>query len=123
MKKPVTRDELDVRIVAAFEELGNKLAEIAAKTDSTRSQVYYRLRRMGLLKKPLAQGSLDGMVEKVMPLPKKGQIKRYIITSAQNNTFINEPVWDNIIALASTSTPRFSSARSRTTRTVSANWP
>jgi hypothetical protein len=58
MKKPVTRDELDVRIVAAFEELGNKLAEIAAKTDSTRSQVYYRLRRMGLLKKPLAHGSL-----------------------------------------------------------------
>lgn len=32
--------------------------------------------------------------------PKKGAIKRYIVTSAQNNTRIHEPVWNNLVALA-----------------------
>ncbi len=32
-------------------------------------------------------------------VPKRG-IKRYIFTSAQNNTTVNKPLWDNIMALA-----------------------
>jgi hypothetical protein len=34
------------------------------------------------------------------PLPKTGEVKRYILTSAQNNTKIHEQVWDALQALA-----------------------
>ena len=34
------------------------------------------------------------------PLPQKGKIKRYILTSAQNNTPVHAGTWKNILALA-----------------------
>lgn len=34
------------------------------------------------------------------PLPKRGRIARYILTSAQNNTQVHRGVWDNLLALA-----------------------
>jgi hypothetical protein len=35
-----------------------------------------------------------------MPLPPDGQVSRYILTSAQNNTPRHEPTWQNLLALA-----------------------
>jgi hypothetical protein len=52
------------------------------------------------VKKPLAGGTVRGtQVDKISP-PLKGQIYRYILTSAQNNTFIHESAWENILALS-----------------------
>lgn len=34
-------------------------------------------------------------------LPAPGRVKRYILTSAQNNTYVHEDVWLNLLALAS----------------------
>jgi hypothetical protein len=34
-------------------------------------------------------------------LPRRGQVKRYILTSAQNNTHVHEEAWLNLLALAS----------------------
>jgi hypothetical protein len=33
-------------------------------------------------------------------LPGKGLIKRYICTSAQNNTHVNKPFWEALLTLA-----------------------
>lgn len=49
---------------------------------------------------PIAKGTLRGVTVETMPFPKKGQVKRYILTSAQNNTLIHEACWKNLLALA-----------------------
>lgn len=36
----------------------------------------------------------------VRPLPVRGQVRRYVLTSAQNNTRVHEAVWLNVMALA-----------------------
>lgn len=51
--------------------------------------------------KPLAKGTIDGVVAEVAKLPVHGKVRRYIITSAQNNTFVHAGTWKNILALAS----------------------
>ena len=48
---------------------------------------------------PIFTGETRSAEVTKFPLPKKG-IKRYIFTSAQNNTKINMPLWNNLIALA-----------------------
>ena len=50
--------------------------------------------------KPLVGGKLEGTRARRAPLPKKGSIKRYILTSAQNNTHVNMPLWRNLLVLA-----------------------
>ena len=50
--------------------------------------------------KKLADGNLTGTKVVRRPLPKRSNVKRYILTCAQNNTHINEPVWKNLLALA-----------------------
>lgn len=37
---------------------------------------------------------------KSLPLPKEGSIRRYIFTSAQNNTHVHGPIWQSLLALA-----------------------
>lgn len=48
----------------------------------------------------LAKGSIHNTEAAPMELPPPGKIQRYIITSAQNNTYIHKGVWANILALA-----------------------
>jgi hypothetical protein len=49
--------------------------------------------------KPLVGGTVEGTKIIKRPIPAKGQVKRYIVTSAQNNTHIHESAWKNILAL------------------------
>lgn len=51
-------------------------------------------------KKPIVRGSKHGLETAPLVLPKRGQIKRYIVTSAQNNTYVHDGVWKNLLALA-----------------------
>jgi len=50
--------------------------------------------------KPFAKGTTDGIVAEPASLPKSGEVKRYILTSAQNNTYVHDGVWKNLRALA-----------------------
>jgi hypothetical protein len=50
------------------------------------------------IQKPLAGGTVKGTKVVKLLLPPKGEIYRYILTSAQNNTFIEESTWKNILA-------------------------
>lgn len=50
--------------------------------------------------KPLSGGLVEGTKVLRAKLPPKGQIKRYVLTSAQNNTDINNDLWKNLQAFA-----------------------
>lgn len=49
---------------------------------------------------PIFEGQLHEMKTTRRAKPKKGQIKRYFVTSAQNNTHVPEALWNNVLALA-----------------------
>lgn len=50
---------------------------------------------------PRVKGKIGGRVREVRPLPAEGEVRRYILTSAQNNTHVHEELWLNVMALAS----------------------
>lgn len=45
-------------------------------------------------------GNLEATAPEVLPLPPPGEIKRFILTSAQNNTLLNDMVWNNLVILS-----------------------
>lgn len=49
---------------------------------------------------PEIGGRIHPIVHSEWALPSKGKIKRYLFTTAQNNTELNKPVWENLQALA-----------------------
>ena len=50
---------------------------------------------------PVIKGSVKALPHDVAELPRKGTIKRYIITCAQNNTPLFDAAWDSLKTLAS----------------------
>lgn len=73
---------------------------VARELDLPRSTVRHYQRLLDITPLPVAMGDTDGLKAKVMPLPDAGQINRYILTSAQNNTYVHESAWINLVALA-----------------------
>jgi hypothetical protein len=47
------------------------------------------------------KGRIGGRARQVRPLPASGEVRRYVLTSAQNNTHVHEALWLNVLALAS----------------------
>lgn len=45
-------------------------------------------------------GKVRAASREVMPLPKKGRVKVYLVTACQNNTALHNELWANILALA-----------------------
>lgn len=66
----------------------------------SRSSVRRKLTPLGLLKKPLAGGTKEGTKIQVSKLPASGGVKRFILTSAQNNTHVHAELLANLEALA-----------------------
>lgn len=92
-----TRDD----VVSAYERHGGNMTHAAKELGISRGNVWYHLKKAGYkLDRPLASGTIKGTKSSKRSLPKKGEVKRYILTSAQNNTHIHEDVWKNIKALA-----------------------
>jgi hypothetical protein len=85
-------------VVEAFEKFGNatKAAQYLGCTEAT---VRRHLRKTGSGDKPFAGGSKTGTTrETARTLPKRG-VKRYLLTCAQSNTYVEGDVWDNLLAL------------------------
>lgn len=49
---------------------------------------------------PTQSGRVAYREPETLELPEPGEIKRYILTSAQNNTPVHEPLWNNILLAA-----------------------
>jgi len=74
------------RTAAAFEKFGGNLTKAAKELGIPRQTMQSRIRETLKVKKPIAAGTVAGLEAKAAKLPAKGAIKRYILTSAQNNT-------------------------------------
>ena len=87
-------------VSAVFAKHGGNIRATAKELGIARSTVRAKLKPLGHLKKPLAAGTVEGT--KVIKIkPHTSGVKRYILTSAQNNTFVHESAWANLLALAS----------------------
>lgn len=91
----------DLKLTAeVYEHHGGNVSATAIELGISRASVRRRLSVQGLGKKPLASGNVEGLVPKIVKVPAKGQIKRFIVTSAQNNTYVHAEVWESLELLA-----------------------
>lgn len=102
MGEPVKKEYSDEALVSAYKKHNGNIRATAQALgrSSSRAAIRERLKKLGLYDKPLVGGSIQGHSVTVMPLPQKGKIKRYILTSAQNNTYIHEDAWEALKTLA-----------------------
>jgi hypothetical protein len=96
-KKNRVSEEL---VLAAFERNAGNVRATAAELGIARSTVRRTLAPLGAMKKPLAAGSIEGVKAEKQKLPATGEVRRYILTSAQNNTYVHDSAWQNLLALA-----------------------
>lgn len=87
-------------VVEVFNRMKGNIRATAKELGIARSSVRRKLTPLGLMKKPLAGGTVLGTETKVVALPTRGAVKRYILTSAQNNTFVHSGLWSNLLALS-----------------------
>jgi hypothetical protein len=88
-------------VAAEFQKQSGNVSATARALSVARSTVLKAVRKTGLHKKPLVGGDIKGIADtRKAPLPSKNLIKRYICTSAQNNTHVNKPFWNALLTLA-----------------------
>lgn len=82
----------------------NNLDEAARELGITQSTITHRvsmaLERGITLNAPKPKGSKGGLKSKKERLPRAGQVKRYILTCAQDMTHLHEEAWANLLGLA-----------------------
>jgi hypothetical protein len=83
----------------AYHRHGN-IRAAAASLGIGRATLRSKLDAIGAREKPLAAGTVEGTKVTKLHLPKSGKVKRYILTSAQNNTHVHLSAWKNLRALA-----------------------
>jgi len=87
-------------VAEAYQRLGGNVSAVARELGIHRSSVRHHLRKTpGLADKPLAGGKVKARANERRKTPSRG-VRRYILTSAQNNTLVNERAWENLLALA-----------------------
>ena len=99
VKKSPTDAVLRDRIVASFSKHSGNISAVSRELGCSRSTVRRNIRKVGIGRKPLAGGKKQ-VKETRQALPQAGIIKRYILTSAQNNTHVHPIFWDNLLAMA-----------------------
>jgi hypothetical protein len=87
--------------VRAYQDHGGNIQAAATSLGVGRGSIYHHLKKAGIDRtKKIVDGSVRGVEAVRCALPKGGKIKRYILTSAQNNTHVHGPVWNSLLALA-----------------------
>ncbi len=93
-----TDEALREQIVALFGKHSGNISAVAKEIGHSRSTVRRYIAKAGI-KKPLAGGK-QRAAHKKESLPSNGTVKRFILTSAQNNTHVHEDFWQNVLAMA-----------------------
>lgn len=86
------------RVLASFGKHSGNISAVSREIGCSRSSVRRNISKAGVGKKPLAGGKLRAKHVKAT-LPVEG-IKRYILTSAQNNTYVHKDFWKNVEAMS-----------------------
>ena len=90
----------DEQVAQAWKSANGNISTASRSLGVSRSTIRRHLTVLGLGEKPLAKGTKGGFKTDPLVLPEAGKIRRYIVTSAQNNTYVHAGVWANIQALA-----------------------
>ena len=90
-------NELQLQILEVYERLGN-ITYTAKELGIHRSTVQRNLRKLGV-DSPIALGQKTPPKAVIEPLPGKSEVNRFVLTCAQNNTFLNDQVWENLQAI------------------------
>lgn len=89
--------------VQVFIDCGGNKSEAARRLGIPRITLHDRLKvaeaRFGISLGRIADGQVEPLQHVVRPLPKRGAVNRYILTSVQNNTHLH-PGWFNLKAYA-----------------------
>lgn len=80
-----------------FVETGENISKTARHFGVSRQTIQLHVRKMPGYGKPKVGGRVDGL--KAVKAPPPGQVRRYILTSAQNNTRVPDKLWENLLAL------------------------
>lgn len=100
--RPTPDDELR-RTVQALTDCGGNRSEAARVLGMPRKTLCARIeqakKRFGLDLDDIAGGSLAGTEPVRNPVPPRGSVRRYILTSVQNNTYLH-PGWQSLKAYA-----------------------
>ena len=94
-----TESALRESIVASFNKNSGNVSAVSREIGVARSTVRDHIKKAGFKGKPVAGGKQRAEAVK-HSLPEAGAIKRYILTSAQNNTHVHEGFWQNVQAMA-----------------------
>lgn len=92
--------EIRDKIVELYNESGGNVTRVADAINVARGTVYYHLKKSGIKPQVMSEGQVSVRAPKKQSLPKRGRVRRYILTSAQNNTHVHVPVFNNLVALA-----------------------
>ena len=95
---PANRKVTDSQLIEAYERFGGNISAMAREFGTKRPTLIERARKLGL-NRPLVAGQVAATRVVLRPLPTKG-VKRYILSSVQNNTHVHKPVLDNMLAMA-----------------------
>jgi len=92
-------------VFETYSRFRGSMRATARELGISRGAVKYRLERasreLGLkYDKPISGGKVHAYQTVKMPLPKKGSVKRYILTSIQNNTDAHVPFFENLVTYA-----------------------
>ncbi|ARB06109.1 DNA transfer protein [Dinoroseobacter phage vB_DshS-R5C] len=101
---PKQIDYTPEEVFDAFQRLGRSQRAVSRELGISRGAVKYRLEKAAQLgmdyDAPISGGKFTAFKTIVMPLPKVGEVKRYILSSIQNNTDAHVPFVENLVAYA-----------------------
>ena len=86
-------------IIASFSRHAGNIRGVAREIGCARSSVRRAIAKAGIGKKPLAGGKQQPDICSETR-PAKGKVRRFILTSAQNNTHVHKEFWANVLAMA-----------------------
>lgn len=85
-------------VLSSFNKHAGNVSAVSRELGLSRSTVRRNVAKTGAGKKPLAGGKQRAHHKKI-ELPVKGEVKRFILTSAQNNTYVHKAFWANVLAM------------------------
>lgn len=97
--KQLSDAELE-KTLKVFNTNGGSVRAAAKELGIARSSMQNRLKLAGQNNKPIASGRVKPQKVEKRIHPKKDVVHRFIVTSAQNNTYIHEACWKNLQAFA-----------------------
>lgn len=104
-------DAQSARIVEVYQRIGT-IYGTASETGHVRKTIRECIKAAGIYDdKPLFAGRVAPFEQTSLPLPPKGKINRYILTSAQNNTKVFGKAWDSLVTYSKRKEKRIETSR------------